>query len=457
MLKKLNIILIIFLLFFQISINKIKNEKTKEPKLIFVYEHMRHGARGPPFDSNSNFTDEYGTKWFGDGDLTNIGKRMHYILGIRNRKKYSSLININKFNPKEILIKSTNSNRTIQSVLSQLYGIYLPGIGDKLNNDKEIEFAYPPNKKYLSYDVIKEVNQLGNFSLINGIEIFPIHPFENGKLFLNEISECPNMKKIKENLIKKSNITIIYDKINKEFGNELKNYFNYSDTNFIYDFNKIISITDNFICNYIHNKNLDDFLNKTKINKDKFYNISIELHTAFLYQNQCDLEICTMTASPLMEDLLIYISNRIKYQNEENYKYPKFVIHSGHDTTLSPIEYFMFGVFGTQYKYIDFASNVLFEVYKSENYSSGYFVKYIIDDEEVLNIDFEEFKSKINKSIWSKEKINNFCGINTSKFSTLSIIIIIILSIFSLIMIGINVVLCYKIKKKKEILFEPLN
>ena len=164
-----------------------------------------------------------------------------------------------------------------------------------------------------------------------------------------------------------------------------------------------------------------------------------------------------MTASPLMEDLLIYISNRIKYQNEENYKYPKFVIHSGHDTTLSPIQYFMFGVFGTKYKYIDFASNVLFEVYKSENYSSVYFVKYIIDDEEVLNIDFEEFKSKINKSIWSKEKINNFCGINTSKFSTLSIIIIIILSIFSLIMIGINVVLCYKLNKKKEILFEPLN
>ena len=163
-----------------------------------------------------------------------------------------------------------------------------------------------------------------------------------------------------------------------------------------------------------------------------------------------------MTASPLMEDLLIYISNRIKYQNEDNYNYPKFVIHSGHDTTLSPIEYFMFGVFGTQYKYIDFASNVLFEVYKSENYSSGYFVKYIIDDEEMLNIDFEEFKNKVNKAIWSKEKIRNFCGISNSKFSTLSIIIIIILSIFSLIMIGINIFLCYKLNKKKDVLVDAL-
>ncbi len=442
-------IFIIFLFFLNRTNQKL-NKNINESELIFVYEHFRHGARGPPFDSNSNYTDEYGTKWFGDGELTNIGKRMHYILGIRNRLKYSSLINFDKFNSKEILIQCTNSNRTIQSVQSHLYGMFK--FGEKLNSENERELAYPPNKKYLSEDVIKEVNLLENFSLYNGIEVFPIHPFDEKKIFLNEIFQCPNMKKIREDLIKNSNLSLIYNKIDEEYGEALQTYFNYTDRKFIHDFFKIISITDNYISNIIHGKNLDDFFEKTKINKDKFYNISVDLHTAFLYQYQCDLKICTMTASPFMKDLLMYIQNRINHENIENYNYPKMVIHSGHDTTLAPIEYFMNGVFGTEYKYVDFASNVLFEVYKSKNYSSGYFVKYLIDDDEMLTCDYEEFKNKVEKAIWSMEKIENFCGIthNSNIFST---IIIIILSIFSLIMVGVNIVLYNKLKKKNR-LFE---
>ena len=48
-------------------------------KLIFVFEHARHGTRTPPFSEDSSYIDQFGTKWEGDGELTPIGKRMHSI------------------------------------------------------------------------------------------------------------------------------------------------------------------------------------------------------------------------------------------------------------------------------------------------------------------------------------------------------------------------------------------
>ena len=46
----------IILLFFLNTTNQKLNKNINESELIFVYEHFRHGARGPPFDSNSNYT-----------------------------------------------------------------------------------------------------------------------------------------------------------------------------------------------------------------------------------------------------------------------------------------------------------------------------------------------------------------------------------------------------------------
>ena len=81
-------------------------------ELIFVYEHARHGARGPSSSYNSIFengTDEYGVKWEYDGELSAIGKIQHYFLGIRNRLKYDGFIDFNNYNPMEILIHIYNT------------------------------------------------------------------------------------------------------------------------------------------------------------------------------------------------------------------------------------------------------------------------------------------------------------------------------------------------------------
>lgn len=81
----------IFMLFSIINTTLEVEEDNLE--LIFVYQHIRHGARGPSASYNSLFKDgidEFRVSWEGEGDgeLTLVGKREHYDIGVRNRHKY---------------------------------------------------------------------------------------------------------------------------------------------------------------------------------------------------------------------------------------------------------------------------------------------------------------------------------------------------------------------------------
>ena len=55
-------------------------------KLIFVMTHFRHGARSP--SSVKNNIDDIGEEWLMTGELTAVGERMLYLLGLRNRIRY---------------------------------------------------------------------------------------------------------------------------------------------------------------------------------------------------------------------------------------------------------------------------------------------------------------------------------------------------------------------------------
>ena len=79
----MNMFIILFLLLLYSIFSSYSNNGEK---LIFVVTHFRHGARAPQ-SINSDFYDLLGEKWTNPGELTGMGQRMHYILGIRNRKR----------------------------------------------------------------------------------------------------------------------------------------------------------------------------------------------------------------------------------------------------------------------------------------------------------------------------------------------------------------------------------
>ena len=129
----------------------------KDLELIFVYQHIRHGARGPSKSYNSLFidgVDEFRVSWIGEGDgeLTLVGKREHYDIGVRNRHKYGKtplglgLIDFSTYDPEEVLFHVTDYNRTHQSLNSELIGMYQPGLLKTLT-EQQVNGSYPPNEE----------------------------------------------------------------------------------------------------------------------------------------------------------------------------------------------------------------------------------------------------------------------------------------------------------------------
>ena len=157
--------------------------KSSDPDIVFVYEHARHGARSPLFyDGNTKYLDAFGMQWEGAATLTNVGKREHYVLGIHNRLKYASLINFTKYDYQEIKVFSTNSGRTVQSIQAELLAMYSPGTLPKLTKE-QIAAAYPPFQN-LSSDVLNEISELNDSTIIKDINVFPIQFSDPKKVHL---------------------------------------------------------------------------------------------------------------------------------------------------------------------------------------------------------------------------------------------------------------------------------
>ncbi|OWR41231.1 prostatic acid phosphatase like protein [Danaus plexippus plexippus] len=104
-----------------ISLTSIQAEKSvKYAAVVF-----RHGDRTPV---NQFPTDPYNNQSLWPvkfGELTNLGKRQHYMLGKWIRKRYSNLIS-KQFDPSEVYIRSTDVDRTLMSAQANLAGLYPP-------------------------------------------------------------------------------------------------------------------------------------------------------------------------------------------------------------------------------------------------------------------------------------------------------------------------------------------
>ena len=124
---------------------------SSEEKVIFAWQIHRHGARAP-YSGVENGVDAYKENWIQINELSGVGKRMLYLLGVKARKRYIDQFQLlNKtYNPQEIYIRSTDVNRTIESVESYLQGLYPEGTGPIINEDilDNEDIVYPPNNNF---------------------------------------------------------------------------------------------------------------------------------------------------------------------------------------------------------------------------------------------------------------------------------------------------------------------
>ena len=386
-------------------------------KLLFVNEQFRHGARSSVMDIHApNFTDYLNIKWEKTGELTKNGIRMMFILGVKDRIKYKNFIS-NEYNSNEIKFYSSDLNRTIQSAYAHIQGLFFNASTEKLHKN-QIENAFPPNKK--TKELVNEIEKLKFNSLPQNIVIAPVRLFEKKDhiFMLHEIDEISDCNVIKDKRKKILNSSQKIKNKAKEFllkYNESLNkmyYENGMNKSKKFDFYFIDVFCDHFISDRYDNKNLN-FLEKFGFNLDEL-EISCKDVLSFVLENYVfgEDEILFMSQTPIFREILKNMEKIIDLDNNNNKtNAPKYVIYSTHDSSLAGIELFMRKLFGTEYINPDFGSNLYFELHKKDNnnFDDIYYVNYIVNDINLITLDFKEFKSKIEKAFWSENDIQNYC------------------------------------------------
>ena len=394
---------------------------TKET-ILFAWEMHRHGARAP-YKGVVNGIDVFKENWTQVEELSNIGRRMLYLLGTKVKKGYVDeykLISEN-YNPQEIYIRSTDVNRTIESIQSFLQGLYPEGTGptisDKVLNIKNI--TYPPNIKYKDdfekiidfYNLTRDKAALPYRMSIEPVHLFyrPNHEFE-----LYNTGICPGHKEIYEKQQIRPEVLELGDELNTVFP-WLKTLEGTDNDKFLQDYWTIYKYMDGFICDDVDQRDFSylkehfGFNNETK---ESLRNYSKK----YLWMDYSDTNypvghdnISIVANSYTIHSLINWMEIALD-KSKKNEKYTKLVIYSAHDASIGALEAFMKYAFGTEIEYSTFAESRYIELYLEED-SNIPKVRYLKGDNTVkINKTFEEFKKIMNEKTWTDQQVNKFCG-----------------------------------------------
>ena len=405
--------LIIFLSIFQLNIQK----------LLFVNVHFRHGARSSLYLIDKQNRDLLGNLWDKRGILTSKGKRQVFLNGIKHRERYSNFLTYKNIED-EIKAYSTDSYRSICSLQCYLNGLYDNNdIKENLFKEGE-ETIYPPGN--ISAHMLKKVEQLGLSAIPKDNHLIPIIIFQKSthSFVLHEvgrISDCQKIGEIREKNVIKNKINEMAKNFEEKYRDKLNNFFisnNISLTkDFNYSFYKLNQFCDSLYANVIEKRDLSKLNQSINFNFDELYNdcfkIISKIQSDYVAGNK---DVVLMSQSPPIKKLITWMDQRIELDKKGKgdsvvIGSPRFTIWSGHDSSIANFEMFMKINFNTKWIFPGFSTTVLFELHKNEE-KNIYEIKYFVNDEMLLNINYDDFKRKVLDIIWNEEKIEKFCKFN---------------------------------------------
>ena len=437
--------------------------KSQKEELKFVFQMHRHGARAP-FTGVKNERDCFNESWINDGEISEVGKRMHYLLGVRNRKRFMknfTFLNEN-YDPHEILIYSTNVNRTIQSIYSQLQGLFPFGTGRNIPETlHDINIIKPKHSNYshifqnVEEKYFKDENKL--YAMPYKMNIVPIHLFyiPDHQVQLHDYKNCPGLK---ENYLKQltgEKVKEFRKKLEDEFSDVLKDIENTTNKTFLDDYWVIYKYMDTFIVDETDGKEMKILKDKLKNNITK-WEIYSNLSKEFLFMdyyniNFYDVMISQISMTNTMRVIIKYMDDIVN--NKTDKSKVKYLIYSMHDTTFGAMEVFNNFAFNTSIEYANFAENGFYELYKINN---TFKVRLIIKDKIRDDMNYNVFKKKVEDKLYSDEKIKEKCNWQIdNKNSKANILKITIICLIALNMVLILLIVCnlfYKKAQKEEIM-----
>ena len=342
----------------------------------------RHGVRNPGVRL------PYMPIWFDpsmQSELTQVGMRQEYLLGVYMRLKYSSFIP-ESFNPNQIYIRSTNTNRTIQSAYCHSYGLFTYSY--KMT-DHQIIASRPPVVSNLSFIE----NQLESNVTYNNFIPSIIHTIlmAYDTLLASDWGLCKYFVTLQKMVYQTSEWKNLNNKFKIEYLPIISEIFDFNQS--LVDEKDYIDLLDYIICGY-YNGYIDLDLEIL----ERFQNMYSDLFSMEIVGPQSmNYTMAKLSATNLLNDIVEKFDRKIHDSSYEML----YVEYSFHDSSIMHILHSLDLVKGSPY--IKFASNVIFELRTDNSVRVAY------NGDELLNLPFENFKKKVESSIYTQKEWKKLC------------------------------------------------
>ena len=278
------------------------------------------------------------------------------------------------------------------------------------------------------------INDLENAALPNQMTLAPVRMINDNDREMNvyDLGECTK----KRNEVRKQNnenIEVLKEYIknfNAKYAESWNKFFNKEEAYF--ELSEIYNICDSFLSDNADKREMKEFKEKTGLNFTLLNEDCFDFHEKeYLYSIHGDEGkiLAHVDSSKLLSKELYFMKRRldadITPENEDanlkDFSRPKMLMISGHDSTLSADIIFLLYSLGLNvtelYRFPRYASQLSLEVRTSMSKCSTYSDYYVVgiyDQKELFNINAREFINRIESNVWSEEKINNFCGFDSS-------------------------------------------
>lgn len=382
----------------------------------FIFSIFRHGARAPQEGVTAG-VDKLKNSWNSPGELTEVGMRMHFLLGRRNRQKYDGFISA-KYDPNEIFVRSSDYNRTMMSVQSQLQGLYTPPAGPTLNQWQK-DHAFPTiNKNFGNFDVQTDA------ALPGQMQVFPVHlmtSLERQYFFFYGFSLCTPLLDVLSANEKNPEIVDYIKTFRATYETKLNAAFGF-DSAYWDSYHHIFVFFDTFIAGYTHGFPFTSLVNLgvdlVALNKTAYDFSTLDILN--YYNGGSDLLMPKITAAAFWDDLKMWLNNRVNNDLAGKTSYtgfaaPKLVLYSTHDVTLGSLIRYMEKVFSwDKIYYTPFASSMNIELTRPKNkaniVASDYQILINYNDNIYGPYSVTYFISQMETIMWTQTDVEDYCS-----------------------------------------------
>jgi len=428
--------------------------------LRFAFKLVSEGAKSPQTTLDSDSQDLFGEEWDNVGTLTPVGYRMLYLLGTKDRQSYSSFLS-SKFNPIEVFVRAGGFNSTLMSANAYLQGLFPPSTGPTLYPAQRVN-AYPPvSSNYGDFNAIS----FGSAALPNLAQVFPVHSFDktDRKYFFLEFTKCNHFWNNFEENYNEDNVKQWLEDFKTQYGEKLLRILNINDVDRFLEYEYVKEILLSFIADYTEGKTLQKFTDNG-IDLSDFNTTATEFSTLDNYNvvsgYDTDAFYPNATMSGFRDEIKMWLTNR--FEGDRNgtgyvtYQRPKLSIFVVPQATLAGIVAYMARDKGTTLKPLNYASSLSFELKLNDGVSisssltdADYTVDYYLDGGLLTSISYSEFMDVLDRA-WDEETVRKKCSndlIDRYGWKNATIVLAVLLGIFTLILI---IMLIYCCKKPKS-------